>query len=172
MWGVIEAKCILVTAVCVSVCLYLSCLSVCSSPHSHTTAQTRMWRGNGKEHPLVVHYWADWQLVHAFRCYDNVAPNAKCQRVLVLALCLVNFSTAEHRGVWSLNFSFNDWISTPFPMFNITCCNRLRIRTRFCILHWRVLNFDMHVSDVIQQHKGTNSKRWCCYSITVVTRFI
>jgi len=27
--------------------------------------------------------------VHGFRCYDNIAPNAKCQRVLVLALCLV-----------------------------------------------------------------------------------
>jgi len=29
---------------------------------------------------------------HGFRCYDNIAPNAKCQRVLVLALCLVQFS--------------------------------------------------------------------------------
>jgi len=29
------------------------------------------------------------QSVHGFRCYDNTAPNAKCQRVLVLALCLV-----------------------------------------------------------------------------------
>jgi len=36
-----------------------------------------------------VHYWADLQSVHEFRCYDNIAPNAKCQRVLVLALCLV-----------------------------------------------------------------------------------
>ena len=27
--------------------------------------------------------------MHGFRCYDNIAPNAKCQRVLVLALCLV-----------------------------------------------------------------------------------
>ena len=26
---------------------------------------------------------------YGFRCYDNVTPNAKCQRVLVLALCLV-----------------------------------------------------------------------------------
>jgi len=24
--------------------------------------------------------------VHGFRCYDNIAPNANCQRVLVLAL--------------------------------------------------------------------------------------
>jgi len=27
--------------------------------------------------------------VHGFHCYDNIAPNAKCQRVLVLALCPV-----------------------------------------------------------------------------------
>ena len=39
--------------------------------------------------PLVVHYWADLQSVHEFYCYDNIAPNAKCQRVLVLAVCLV-----------------------------------------------------------------------------------
>ena len=36
--------------------------------------------------PLVVHYWADLQSVHGFRCYDNIAPNAKCQRVLVYLL--------------------------------------------------------------------------------------
>jgi len=39
----------------------------------------------------VVHYWADLQSVHGFRCYDNIAPNAKCQRVPVLALCLVQY---------------------------------------------------------------------------------
>jgi len=39
--------------------------------------------------PLVVQYWADLQAVHGFHCYDNIAPNAKCQRVLVLGLCLV-----------------------------------------------------------------------------------
>jgi len=36
--------------------------------------------------PLVVHYWADLQSVHGFRCYDNIAPNPKCERVLVLAV--------------------------------------------------------------------------------------
>jgi len=45
--------------------------------------------GNGSGCPLVVHYWADLQSVHGFRCYDNIVPNAKCQRVLVLAVCLV-----------------------------------------------------------------------------------
>jgi len=41
-----------------------------------------------------VHYWADLQLVHGFRCYDNTAPNAKCQPALVLVLCLVVFITS------------------------------------------------------------------------------
>ena len=45
--------------------------------------------GNGRGCPLVVHYRADLQSVDGFRCYDNIVPNAKCQRVLVLALCLV-----------------------------------------------------------------------------------
>jgi len=55
---------------------------VCPSPHSHTTG----WR----ECPLVVHYCTDLQLVHGFRCNDNIALNGKCQRVLVLVLCLFN----------------------------------------------------------------------------------
>jgi len=45
--------------------------------------------GNGRECPLVVHYWADLQSVHRFCCYDNIVLNTKCQRVLVLAVCLV-----------------------------------------------------------------------------------
>jgi len=45
--------------------------------------------GNCRGCPLVVHYWVDLQWVHGFCCYDNIAPNAKCQRVLVLALWLV-----------------------------------------------------------------------------------
>ena len=39
--------------------------------------------------PIVVHYWADLQSVHGFRCYDNMATNAKCERVPLLPLCLV-----------------------------------------------------------------------------------
>jgi len=45
--------------------------------------------GHGRGFPLVVQCWADLQLVPGFHCYDNIAPNAKCQQVLVLALCLV-----------------------------------------------------------------------------------
>ena len=34
--------------------------------------------------PVVVHYLAGLQSVHGFRCYDNVAANAKCQRALAI----------------------------------------------------------------------------------------
>jgi len=37
---------------------------------------------NGMGCPLVVHYWADLQSVHGFRCFDNIAQNAKSQRLL------------------------------------------------------------------------------------------
>jgi len=64
------------------------CLSVVAFPH-YCADPDVSW-GNGMGCRLVVHYWADLQSVHGcFRCYDNIPPNAKCQRVLVLALCLV-----------------------------------------------------------------------------------
>jgi len=72
-------KCVVVTAVCVSVCL-----SIATLPHYCTNPDVS-WE-NGRGCPLVVHYWADLQSVHGFRCYDHIAPNAKCQQVLVL-LC-------------------------------------------------------------------------------------
>jgi len=81
-WGIAEAKCILVTAVCVFVCLTV--------PRRIPTLLHRPGCKLRKGCPLVVHYWADLQsTVHGFPCYDNTVPNAKCQRVLVLALCLV-----------------------------------------------------------------------------------
>jgi len=39
----------------------------------------------GQWAPLVVHCLANLHSVHKFRCYDNIASNAKCQRMLVLA---------------------------------------------------------------------------------------
>jgi len=48
-WGIPEAKCILVTRVCVSVCL-----SLAAFPH-YCTDPDVTW-GNGRECPLVVHY--------------------------------------------------------------------------------------------------------------------
>ena len=49
------------------------------------TRSISQW-GNGRGCPLVMYYSEDLQLVHGFRCYDIIAPNANCQRVLVLAL--------------------------------------------------------------------------------------
>jgi len=80
-----DAKCIVVTAVCVSVCV---CLSLAAFPH-YCTDPDVTW-GNGRGWPVVVHYCADLQSVHGFRCYENIVSNAKCQQVLVLALCLVS----------------------------------------------------------------------------------
>jgi len=62
------------------------CLSLATFPH-YCTDPNVTW-GTVVGAPLVVQYWADLQSVHGFRCYDNIASNAKCQRVLVLALCL------------------------------------------------------------------------------------
>ena len=59
------------------------CLSLAAFAH-YCTDPGVTWGMVGV--PLVVRCWADMQSVHGFRCYDNIAPNAKCQRVLVLAL--------------------------------------------------------------------------------------
>jgi len=69
------------------------CLSVCLSlaAFPHYCTDPDVTSGNDRGCPVVVHYWADLQSVHRFRCYDNIALNAKCQRVLVLALWLVDF---------------------------------------------------------------------------------
>jgi len=79
-------------------CVYVTvCVSVCLSVPRHIVTLFH-GHGNGKWCPLVVHCCADLQSVHGFRCYDNIAPNAKCQRVLVLALCLVTFRVRRSRG--------------------------------------------------------------------------
>ena len=72
---------------CVCVCLCV-CLSVPATFPHYCTDPEVSW-ANFRGCPLVVHHWADLQSVHGFRCYDNIAPNAKCQRVLVLGLCVV-----------------------------------------------------------------------------------
>ena len=47
------------------------CLSEAAFPH-YCTDPDVTW-GNGRECPVVVHYWADLQSVHGFHCYDNIA---------------------------------------------------------------------------------------------------
>jgi len=85
-----EMYSIMVTTVCMSVPRRIPTL-YCTDPD--------VTLGNGIGWPLVVHSWVDLQSVHGFRCYDNIAPIAKCQRVLVLDLCLVYcFYTDHFRG--------------------------------------------------------------------------
>ena len=81
-------------ALCVCVCVCLSvCLSVCllRAAFPHYCMDPDVSWGNGRGCPLFVHYRADLLSLHGFHCYDNIAQDAKCQRVLVLALCLVYF---------------------------------------------------------------------------------
>ena len=87
-WGVADVKSILVTAVCVFVCVTVCvCLSVCLSVPHYCTNPHVSW-GNGRRCPVVV---TIGQI--CIRCTGFIgvttAPNAKCQQVLVLALCLV-----------------------------------------------------------------------------------
>jgi len=87
----VVAKCIVVTRVCVSVCLSAAaCLHYCTNPDV-------TW-GIGRGCPLVVHYWADLQLVHGLRCYGNITRTRNVSEyMLVLALCLVPL--VDKRGV-------------------------------------------------------------------------
>jgi len=82
--GVAEAKCIVVTAICVSCPSVLHRIPTVTLLHG-----PRCKLGNGRGCPLVVHYWTNLQSLHGFRCYDSTALDAKYQRVLVLAVCLV-----------------------------------------------------------------------------------
>jgi len=61
------------------------CLSLAAFPHYCTDLDVT-WRMVG-----VLSSWAvgGFAIGARFCCYDNIAPNAKCQRMLVLALCLV-----------------------------------------------------------------------------------
>ena len=47
-------------------------LSIAAFPHQCMDPDVT-W-ANGRGCPLVVHIWADFQPVHGFHCYDNIAP--------------------------------------------------------------------------------------------------
>jgi len=62
-----DAKCIVVTRICLCVSV---CLCDCPWPYTPTLLHgpgRNLGRGRGC--PLVVHYWADLQSVHGLRCY-------------------------------------------------------------------------------------------------------
>ena len=70
-----DAKCIVVTAVCV-------CVSVCLSVPRRmpTLLHGPGWNlGNGRECPVVVHYWADLQSVHHNSAERDMSASA-CTR--------------------------------------------------------------------------------------------
>ena len=65
-------------SVCVSVRCCIPTLLYCTDPDV-------TW-GNGRGCPLVVHYWADLQSLHGFRCYDNIARTRDVSQCLY-SLC-------------------------------------------------------------------------------------
>jgi len=68
-WVVDDAKCIVVTRVCVSVCL-----SAAVCPH-YCTDPDVTW-GSGRGCPLIVHYWADLQSVqHNAKLVTSLRPS-------------------------------------------------------------------------------------------------
>jgi len=69
-----DAKCVVVTRVCLSLCLSAAaCQHYCTDPDV-------TWR-SGRGCPLVVHYWADLQSVHELHCYGNtIEMRGRAQR--------------------------------------------------------------------------------------------
>ena len=83
-------------------CVYVFvCLSLTAFPQ-YCTDMDVTWGMVGVPY-IVVYYWAGLQSVHGFRCYDNIAPNAKCQRMLVHALCLVGVGHGLGLGLGGLD---------------------------------------------------------------------
>ena len=108
----------MITPVCLSVCMCV-CLSLATCLH-YCMHPDVTWT-NGKCCALVVHYWADLQLVHGFGCYGNI--HDKCEmsaRMLVLAAWLVSVWRVLHvaldsqcKGNNALRFSFSDSLCIP-----------------------------------------------------------
>jgi len=70
---------------CVCVCLSVPCRipTLLHRPKCNS--------GDGRGCPLVLHYWADLQLVHKFRCYDNI------QVCKLIALYTANAYSDKHK---------------------------------------------------------------------------
>jgi len=96
-WVVDDAKCIVVTRVCVSVCLSVRgrMPTLLHGPGCNL--------GNGGGWPLVVHYGADLQSGHGLHCYGNITRTRNVSEyMLVLALCLVVTAATLIFIRWSL----------------------------------------------------------------------
>jgi len=53
---------------------------------------------NCKGCPVVVHNWVDLQSMHGFHGYDNIALNAKCQRVLALLHAWFSYNCSSEKS--------------------------------------------------------------------------
>ena len=97
------------------------CLSLAAFPHYCTDPDVSCRNGRGC--PLVVHYWADLQSMHGFRCYDNIARTRNVSECLY-SLCawlfyhscstshIINVSNINY--FWLVKFSFH---LLKLPMF-------------------------------------------------------
>jgi len=61
------------------------CLSLAAYPHYCMHPDVTWGNGRGAPGCALLGGFA-MQSVYGFRCYDNILPNAKCERVLVLAI--------------------------------------------------------------------------------------
>jgi len=92
---------------CLSVCMSV-CLSMATFRHYCTDPDVTC--GNGRGYPLVVHCWADLQLVHRFRCYDNIARMRNFTECLYslcawFLVCGVECQNVWFVGAWSVRCS-------------------------------------------------------------------
>jgi len=117
-WFVDDAKCILVTRVCV-------CLYVCPRSHAHCTDPDVTW--GMVEVPLVVHYWADLQSVRGLRRCGNIARTrnvSECLYSLYAWLSLrrshTKFSQPFDLHIFITSSLFNDLTSSQHSLL-ISC---------------------------------------------------
>ena len=59
---------------------------------------------NGRGDPLVVHYWADLQSVHGFRCYDNIFRTRNVSECLYSLYAW--FAVVKYRTVSCSNYFY------------------------------------------------------------------
>jgi len=98
-WVVDDAKCILVTRVCVSVCV--------SVPRRMPTLLHGPGcnLGNGRGCPLVVHYWADLQSMHGFVAMTTKRRKRNVSKCLYSLYAWLYFVQISHLIGLSVDFN-------------------------------------------------------------------